>query len=104
MPKKADRSANAGDVFSRGVAFEIAFKDLLPALYRCGVTEEDDFTEIRIKHRGAGDWLALVKRFDGDGAPVIVFGSGVDLLQALSSAEGLVAAGKWRVDRPWKPG
>ena len=65
---------------------------------------EGDTVELRLKHRGEGDWLALVKRIGPDGGPEIAFGTGYDALAALVGLGAAVARGGWRPDKPWTPG
>lgn len=65
------------------------------------LTDANEFRALRIYVRGDGSYLAIVKGYDGDGAEVICFGQGTDAVTALLAVDGAIAAGNWRVDKPW---
>lgn len=64
----------------------------------------EDFSEIRLKARDDGTILAIAKGYGSDGAPVVLFGSGYDIVLALIALDGAIQGGKWRVDKPWPNG
>lgn len=77
-------------------------KNELAGIDRATRINEGDFVELRVKARGEGDFLAVVKRIGEDGGPEVLFGVGVDFVSALLAASKLIEAGKWRADKPWK--
>lgn len=64
----------------------------------------EDFAELRVKQRAAGDFMGILKYYAPDGTPMVVFGWGYDALTALMGLNAALAAGKGRIDRPWAPG
>lgn len=63
------------------------------------LNEDKSLVNIKITYRGEGDYLAILKRYDDDGAPVVIFGSGVDFVTALLGLETAVDQDKWRPDK-----
>ena len=74
----------------------------LPQLAGVAVKNPEDFDRLTLINRGY-DWLAIVKGYDKDGAPVVCFGSGEGLIGALIGANGAIAANRWKPDKPWEP-
>lgn len=63
----------------------------------------EDFDRITIRQRAPGDWIVIVKAYGDDGGPIVCFGQGFDFVEAFRAANGAVARGGWRPDKPWKP-
>lgn len=63
----------------------------------------ESFSELRIKARDDGTFLAILKGFGRDGGPVVCFGVGYDVVLALLAVDSTIASGGWRVDKPWSP-
>lgn len=76
-------------------------REITPGIARLLLVDGQGGTEVRLKRRGQFDWLCLVKRETDEGGRQIVFGMGVGPIEALTYADGLVQAGRWRVDKPW---
>lgn len=72
------------------------------ATYLAGPLEVD-LDRLYIRRRGDGDWIIVLKAYDGDGQPVVVFGNGPDVVAAIIGVAGAIAADKWRPDVPWTP-
>jgi len=60
---------------------------------------DSSLVNIKISYRGPGDYLAILKRYDDDGTPTVIFGSGVDFITALLGLETAVGQDKWRPDK-----
>ncbi len=61
----------------------------------------DAFSELRIKARDDGTYLAIAKGYGTDGGPVVCFGVGYDYTLAILALDKTIQAGKWRYDKPW---
>jgi hypothetical protein len=70
-----------------------------PQLY-AWLNDTADFREVRIYIRDDGEMLGVAKGYNGDGAPVICFGSGFDVFSCLLGLNGAITADRWREDRP----
>lgn len=54
------------------------------------------------KRGDGGIWLCVVKRFNTEtGVREVVFGHGSDFVEALVSANAMIAGGRWVTDKPW---
>lgn len=84
-------------------AFDAMLQAAVPHLHAV-FSRESDFIEIRVKARDDGTCLTIVKAYSADGAPMVVFGSGYGVAAALMGVDGSIQGGRWRPDRPWKPG
>lgn len=87
--------------YSPVVRLGLKLESELPALCRLAVNDPGDFIDIRIKQRGAEDWLAIVRRLSEDGTPLVLFAFGLDFVSCLIQADRLMQANKWKVDTPW---
>lgn len=67
------------------------------------LSAEDDFISLLVKLQADSTFLAVLKRYGPDGAPMVAFGSGYGYAGALMGLEGTIAANKWRVDKPYQP-
>lgn len=74
-----------------------------PQLYSLVARSSEDFISVSVRQRGEGDFVGVVKRYDGDGRPEVAFSNGYDFLGCLLGLEGTIAASRWREDRPWTP-
>jgi hypothetical protein len=74
-----------------------------PQLYSIIGRQMEDFVSLLVRQRGLGDFIAVLKKYDDDGRPVVAFGTGFDYVSALLGLEGSIAAGRWRPDEPWQP-
>ena len=79
-------------------------KGAMPQFSSLCLDGDDDFVSCTIRHRAAGDYVAVIKALDGDGGPVVCFGNGFDLVSALLGIEGTLAADRWQADKPFKAG
>jgi hypothetical protein len=78
------------------------FKVALPQL-RSVLLDEEDFIGLNIKNKADGSTLAVVKRYDADGTPMVCFGVGYGFFGALYGANQAIQGNNWRVDKPWRP-
>jgi hypothetical protein len=85
------------------VALEGAVFTKLPQIHALAVRNAEDFVGLNIKVRGAGDLIAVAKRFGPDGGPQVIFATGFDIIGLLLNLEGSLAANRWKEDRPWSP-
>jgi len=95
----AKKDAYSG-VFER--VHEVVAVDLRN-LYTFAEVHREDAVEVRLKHRGGGDWLVIVKRVGSDGAPQVLFTQAYDFVSALVSVDRGLEVGQWREDRPYVP-
>jgi hypothetical protein len=86
------------------VLVEQAVYGRLPQLRGLVFTRAGDFAGLNIRQRGAGDWIAVAKRYGDDGGPQVLFATGFDFVGLLLNLEGSLAADRWREDKPWTPG
>jgi hypothetical protein len=86
------------------ITLEHALYGALPQLRGLTLGHQEDFISLAVKQRADGDWLAVAKRDGPDGGPQVLFAVGFDLIGLLLNLEGSLAADRWRVDTPWKPG
>lgn len=63
----------------------------------------EDFVDLRVKQRGEGDWLGIVKRYGSDGGLEVCFGTGHDFVSCLLGLNGAMANDRWKPDKPWSP-
>lgn len=94
--------ANKNSIRERWLELDASVKNNVPQLYSV-LTDEVDFIELRLKIRDDRTVLGILKRYGSDGAPMVCFGSGYGVTGALVGLEGTIAAGKWRLDKPWNP-
>lgn len=67
------------------------------------LADEEDFVGVRFVLRSDRTVLGVLKRYGPDGGVLVCFGSGYGVAGAFVSLEGSVAAGHWKVDKPWEP-
>ncbi len=77
-----------------------AFAELFPHLAAV-LGDEGDFNGLFLKVQADGTVLAVLKRFDSSGSPMVCFGSGYGAVGALHGVDRTVAGNGWRVDKPW---
>ena len=68
-------------------------------LGRLANEEQSDFRGWSVMLGSAGDYLCIVRRYDADGAPVILFSSGDDPLSAMMNVDKVLAARGYRPDK-----
>lgn len=73
---------------------------LFPQVYGVVQTNIADFDSLRLYQRGEDDFLGVLKKFDSDGTPVVLFGVGVDFVTVMLSIEAAISANRWRTDKP----
>ena len=71
----------------------------IPLVFAFVSNSSEDFISLRISYRGPGDYLAIGKRYAGDGAPEVIFGSGPDFIGCLAGLEVALDQDKWRPDK-----
>ncbi len=98
MPKISTKKGHA----QVWVDLDDLFKGLLPHL-RAVLIDESDFVELRLKAKPDGTTLAILKKYDMSGGPVVCFGSGYGVFGSMLAINGTIAAGNWKVDKPWQP-
>jgi len=86
----------------RWVTLSDLIHEQVPHLFSV-LDNEEDFVELRIKSRPDGTTLAILKKYDMDGGPVVCFGSGYGVVGSLVAVDATVQAGNWKVDKPWQP-
>ena len=93
------KKRSSGERFAK---LGIELGDAVPHFY--GYSEDpDQFIELRIKLRGDGSYLAILKGYGSDGTPLVCFGVGYGVAGALMAINATVAGGHWRVDKPYEP-
>lgn len=75
---------------------------MVPHLYSV-LSDEENFVELRIKARPDGTTLAVLKKYDMDGGPLVCFGSGYGATGSLIAINSTINSGNWKVDKPWSP-
>lgn len=85
---------------ARWKALDKALGDGAPQLASV-LRDEADFISLLVKLCDDGTTLAILKRFGSDGGPMVCFGSGYGVAGCLIAIDATIAAGKWRVDKPW---
>lgn len=87
------------------VRLEAALQSATPQVYNLYRGDALDFVSLSVRHRGANDFIAVLRSLDEDGGPIVCFGTGFDYVGALLGLEGAVMGNRWRKDEPWeKPG
>lgn len=60
---------------------------------------------VYLRCKAGGIWTAVAKRYEaGTGEAQVAFGQGASFFKAIVELNKSIAAGRWRVDRPWRPG
>jgi len=67
-------------------------------------SDEEGFESLRVMARADGTTLVVAKGFNGEGGPIVCFGSGYGVVLALMAVDATINAGNWRADKPWKAG
>ena len=102
MVKRSSKGKeNEGDV-QLGMAGSGILRALLhecPSVTAILLNKSADLINFKISYRGAYDYLSILKRYDSDGTPVIIFGSGSDFASCLLGLEAAVDQDKWRPDK-----
>lgn len=102
-----DRQEARAKGHARKAPFNILYEalaDATPNILHWGQVADADAVEVRFRHRGPSDWLAIAKRFGADGEPQVLFGTGYDFLSCVLGLNGAMAGDRWRADRPYQPG
>jgi len=76
-----------------------AFFDGLPNLHALFTEGRGDLVNIKITYRGSDEWLAIAKRYGGDGSLQVIFGGGGDAYSAFLRLDNNIANGAWRADK-----
>lgn len=99
------RTNGKGDNLSGWDRLEIAWCSVFSNLHGATGNDSDSGVfRVTISAKAGGVWTAAAKRIaPGTQAGEIAFGSGGSLLKALRELNGSIAAGSWKVDRPWAP-
>jgi len=86
-------------------AIEVAkvFYEQFEELHEFVTDRSEDVINVKVVHRGGGEWLAIIKRYDADGGIEVLFGGGSDFYNALHRASQGIGAGKWRPDKFLNP-
>lgn len=87
----------------RWVDLDESLQRLVPHLFSV-LAESDDFIALYVKARDDGTILAIAKRYDSDGTPVVCFGSGYGVSGALMAIDATIQGGHWKTDKPWDGG
>ena len=70
-------------------------EDLYNLLYH----RPDDFINFKITLSGEGYFLAVAKKYDDSGTPVICFGGGSDPASCMVNLSTSIGMGKWKIDK-----
>lgn len=63
---------------------------------------DNPIDSLTLKRGDRGIWLCVAKRYNTDtGTREVIFGHGSDFVEAIVSANAMIAAGKWVTDKPW---
>lgn len=101
MKDKKRDSYDYGVVSPREYALSDVFKERYSNLWSVLGANCAELLSLNIKVRGADDFVAVLKRSGFTGAPEVVFGSGTTVWNCLAGLDSAVAAGKWRIDKPY---
>lgn len=85
------------------VKFLAGWRDRWPNLYGvCLGQAQYKMVRLSLSERATGDFLGVLVAADPvDGSPMVVFGSGADLLTALSNLNSSIASSRWRPNKPY---
>lgn len=82
-----------------GAAVWSALIEYVPTVSRHLARPADGMVSLKLLYRGDNDFLAVAKRYGGDGEIQVCFGSGSDVVQSLSGLEVAMDQNKWRRDK-----
>lgn len=95
---RSDKEYSAADSFSE---VHRTWAIYLSNIYGWATTQEDEAVSVSIKCRGPADWIGIAKRVGPDGGPQVLFGVGFDFVACVVAVNGAMAAGRWKVDKPY---
>lgn len=84
--------------------WQVAISELsssFPQLYEV-LSDEESFISLLVRPTDDGSTLGILKRYGSDGGPMVCFGVGYGVVACFLGLDSTVAAGAWRVDKPWK--
>lgn len=70
-----------------------------PDVHQLVTAGREDLVNIKVTYRGNDEFLAIAKRYGGDGSLQVCFGGGSDFYSALSALQSAVASGRWKPDK-----
>lgn len=103
MSKRKSPALPAGFRGNALVELHYALQEHIPQVYNLMTRGDGDFRGLTFSVKDEGV-VSVLKAYNGEGLPVVLFGSGYDALSALLGLEGAMAADRWKEDRPWTPG
>lgn len=77
----------------------VMFSKYLSNVFHLLVSHPDSMRFIKCACRGEGDWLIVVGVFGEDGTPLVAFGSGTSLFEALVNVNTTISKGHWKADK-----
>lgn len=97
MGRKTSKPIEEGQPYAQ---LNDALAVALPLVKRW-LVDRESFREVRIYVRPDGDYLGVLKGYNGEGTPVICFGSGFDVVSCFIGLEMAVNGDRWRKDKPY---
>lgn len=86
----------------RWAVLDDALRDGVPHL--SGVlNDEENFVSLLLKARDDGTCLAVLKKYSGDGTPLVCFGSAYSVSGCMVAIDATINGGNWKTDKPWQP-
>jgi hypothetical protein len=101
MPQ-SDKAVRINGV-GQSVRIHQAIRSDVSNLYGAIVKPTDNPVDsLAFKRGDGGVWLCVAKRFNSDtGNREVIFGHGSDFIEALVSANAMIAASRWTIEKPW---
>lgn len=85
--------------FLEGTRVWAEFMHSVPLLAKFLAYPSRAMVSLKVNYRGPGDFLAVCKRYNDDGAVEVCFGSGTDFVASLLGLEVAMDNQKWRLDK-----
>jgi hypothetical protein len=98
MSKKSTNDHLTHELSGGEANLRAALSGFYSNLYGCLRWEGEGVRFLRINWRASGDVMAVLGIFNEDGAPMVAFGSGLTLYQALGNLNVSILKGHWRPD------
>lgn len=98
-PMNSKQGTGTGDRVMPRDYVERYWPEAFPNLQHEVKQAEATSLSIRVSCRGQYDWLAIARRTDDAGGPIVCFGNGETYHGALAALNKSVAAGAWRPDK-----
>lgn len=97
MPSNDEKRGQEGP--SPRQRLESAFPGAFSNLWHELSASAEEGVSVRVVCRGLYDWLAIARRFDGSGQPVVCFGNSESFFGALAALNASIGKGAWKADK-----